>query len=112
MRIFFIGLIRFYQKFISPLFPGSCRYYPSCSEYAIWQFKTNSLSKAVIFTIFRILRCNQLFKGGIDYPIVKKDFSTVKFYEINKNLDIIFWFVPLGNKKYHIVKSYKKEHHG
>ena len=110
MKRFFIGGVKFYQKFISPLFPASCRYYPSCSEYAIWQFKANSLPRAVVFTTLRILRCNQLFKGGIDYPVVKKDFSTAKFH--TKNLKIIFWFIPINNGRYYMIKSYKRENHG
>ncbi|NLK66719.1 MAG: membrane protein insertion efficiency factor YidD [Campylobacteraceae bacterium] len=110
MKRVFISSFKFYQKFISPLFPSSCRYYPSCSEYAIWQFRANSLPRAILFTTLRILRCNQLFKGGIDYPIVKKDFSTAKFG--SKNLNIIFWFVPLSKGKYYMIKSLKKENNG
>ncbi|HOI83489.1 MAG TPA: membrane protein insertion efficiency factor YidD, partial [Campylobacterales bacterium] len=38
MRKAAIAFVHFYQKFLSPITVGSCRYYPSCSEYAIWQF--------------------------------------------------------------------------
>lgn len=109
MKDFFIKIIKIYQHSISPLFPAACRYYPSCSEYALIQFKHNFCLKAFFLTILRILRCNQLFKGGIDYPIIYKDFSAVKFSFKNRNLKFLFWFVPYKNGKYYVIKSYKKE---
>ena len=63
-----ITLIRFYQKKISPLFGPKCRFYPSCSQYAILAIKKYGLLKGLLKAIFRILRCNPLSKGGIDYP--------------------------------------------
>lgn len=63
-------MIRFYQRFISPLFGSKCRYYPSCSEFARLQFKHNGFFSALFRSVLRILRCNQLFAGGIDHPIV------------------------------------------
>jgi len=63
-----ISLIRFYQKRISPLFGPKCRFYPTCSEYAVLAIKKYGLLKGLIKAIFRILRCNPLSKGGIDYP--------------------------------------------
>ena len=63
IRKFLLGLLNVYQKFFTLIGYGSCRYYPSCSEYAKWQFEKNSIWKAFFFTFVRILRCNQLFKG-------------------------------------------------
>ena len=63
-----INLIRFYQKRISPLFGPKCRFYPSCSQYAILAIKKYGLFKGLLKAIFRILRCNPFSKGGIDYP--------------------------------------------
>lgn len=71
MRKFAIFLIRFYQKFISPMTVGSCRYYPSCSEYAIWQLETNGFWRAIFASTLRILRCNKFFPGGIEYPKIE-----------------------------------------
>ncbi len=68
MRKAAIAFVRFYQKFLSPLTVGSCRYYPSCSEYAIWEFETNGFWRAFFASLLRILRCNKLFDGGIEYP--------------------------------------------
>lgn len=105
MRFFFRLLIRFYQKFISRYTPGSCRFYPTCSEYGIWQFENNSFFKAIYFTITRILRCNQLFAGGIDYPII--NFNPNKINILHKKIKVKFWFVPNKDGKYFVVKNWE-----
>ncbi len=69
MRHIFIYLIRFYQKIISPLFPPSCRFYPTCSEYSIQAFEKYGVIKGGIKSIWRILRCNPFNKGGYD-PLI------------------------------------------
>lgn len=84
-----------YQKIISPLLPSSCRHYPTCSEYALWSLKYNHLFVAFYKICLRILRCNQFFEGGIDYPLGHGVFE-VKFLSPRK---IVFWFVPLKPKK-------------
>ena len=63
-----IGLITFYKRFISPLTPISCRFYPSCSEYAILAIKKYGPLKGLVKAVWRIMRCNPFSKGGIDYP--------------------------------------------
>jgi len=63
-----ITLIRLYQRAISPLFPNSCRYYPSCSNYAILAIEKYGVFKGTLKAIWRVLRCNPWSKGGIDYP--------------------------------------------
>ena len=68
MSRLFIALIRFYQKRISPLFGPKCRFYPTCSEYAILAIKKYGFIKGFFKAVYRILRCNPLSKGGIDYP--------------------------------------------
>ena len=101
-------LIRFYQKYISAFTPGSCRYYPTCSEYAMWQFENNSFFKGIYFTITRILKCNQLFEGGIDYPIVKKrPHNNIKF----KVIKVKYWYVPTKNNQYFVVKNWEWKKH-
>ncbi|OTN77307.1 alpha-hemolysin [Enterococcus sp. 8G7_MSG3316] len=68
-----IGLVRFYQRFISPLFPPSCRYYPTCSSYMIQAIQVHGAVKGTTMGISRILRCHPFVKGGIDY--VPRHFS-------------------------------------
>ena len=63
-----ISFIKFYQRFISPLSPSSCRYYPTCSSYAVMAIEKYGVLKGSIKAIYRILRCNPFSKGGIDYP--------------------------------------------
>ncbi|MEG1880800.1 MAG: membrane protein insertion efficiency factor YidD [Oscillospiraceae bacterium] len=68
MKKLFIKLIRFYQKRISPLTPPRCRFYPSCSQYAILAIEKYGIFIGLFKAIWRILRCNPFCKGGIDYP--------------------------------------------
>jgi len=69
MRHVFIFVIRVYQKLISPLFPPSCRFYPTCSEYAIQAIKKYGVFLGSIKAAWRILRCNPFNKGGYD-PLI------------------------------------------
>ena len=66
MRKVFVSLIRFYQKHISPAFPGKCRYQPTCSQYGIEAIEKHGAVKGGLLTIWRILRCNPFSKGGYD----------------------------------------------
>ncbi|NLJ83279.1 MAG: membrane protein insertion efficiency factor YidD [Halanaerobiaceae bacterium] len=66
MKLVFIYLIKFYQKFISPLFPGSCRFYPTCSAYSIQAIEKYGALKGTYLSIKRIIRCNPLNSGGYD----------------------------------------------
>ena len=63
---FFSLLIRFYQVFISPLFPPCCRYTPTCSQYALEALKKHGPVKGLYLSVRRILRCNPLHEGGYD----------------------------------------------
>lgn len=63
---FFCVLIRFYQICISPLFPPSCRYTPTCSNYALEAIKKYGPGKGLYLAIKRILRCNPFCEGGYD----------------------------------------------
>lgn len=62
----FLWVIRGYQKFISPLFAPSCRFYPSCSEYTYQVFKKYGIIKGFIFSIKRITKCHPGHPGGFD----------------------------------------------
>src|SRR3981081_2048262 len=64
MRSVFLLLIRGYQLAISPLFPASCRYYPTCSAYALEAFERHGVIKGIRLTISRILRCHPFRPGG------------------------------------------------
>ena len=62
-----ISLIRFYQKFLSPLkWRTHCIYTPTCSEYAIQAISKYGIIKGILLSVWRILRCNPFSKGGYD----------------------------------------------
>jgi hypothetical protein len=66
MKKFVILILRFYKKFISPVLPDSCRFYPTCSEYAVTAVGKYGVLKGSIKSIYRIIRCNPFNKGGYD----------------------------------------------
>ncbi|WP_313271948.1 membrane protein insertion efficiency factor YidD [Gleimia hominis] len=59
--------IRFYQRFISPGLPPTCRYYPSCSAYAVKALEVHGPVKGLILAVWRLLRCNPWSLGGVDH---------------------------------------------
>ena len=62
-----IGIIKLYKKFISPIFPNSCRFEPTCSQYCIDSLKTYGLFKGLVKSLTRIAKCNPWFDyGGYD----------------------------------------------
>jgi putative membrane protein insertion efficiency factor len=66
-RIALLGLIRGYQKFISPgLPPDTCRFYPSCSHYGYQAIYKYGAMKGSFMAAWRVLRCNPFNKGGFD----------------------------------------------
>lgn len=66
MKVVILLLIRFYRGFISPLKPPSCRYIPTCSEYAMIAVEKYGAAKGSFLAIKRILRCHPFHKGGYD----------------------------------------------
>ena len=73
MSFLLIKLLNVYQKYISPIlrvvFRGNnygCRFYPTCSQYCKEAVIKHGAAKGAIKSLKRILRCNPLFKGGID----------------------------------------------
>ncbi|MCC9604055.1 membrane protein insertion efficiency factor YidD [Stieleria sp. JC731] len=61
-----IGLIRFYQRYISPLSPPRCRFTPSCSQYALEAIRNCGPIKGTWFAVIRILKCHPFHPGGHD----------------------------------------------
>jgi hypothetical protein len=67
-----IALIRVYQKVISPMLGPRCRYYPTCSQYALEAVKVHGPWRGVALGAWRVLRCNPLSKGGFDWVPPKR----------------------------------------
>jgi putative membrane protein insertion efficiency factor len=105
MNKFYLTPIKAYQ-YISKMLPANCRYYPTCSEYAKWQFEFNRADKALINSTLRILKCNQLFAGGIDYPLI--EYKRPKLLKLCNNLkiEIKYWFVPKNYKEFFVIKDF------
>ncbi|MFV0440959.1 MAG: membrane protein insertion efficiency factor YidD [Lachnospirales bacterium] len=60
-------LIKFYRKGISPLFPPRCRFYPTCSAYALEAVEKHGVIKGGFLSVKRILKCHPFHPGGIDF---------------------------------------------
>ncbi len=78
MKEALLKFIRFYQRRISPLFPPRCRFYPTCSQYAVTAIETHGVFKGSILAIGRLMRCNVFFPGGVDPVPPKKEKCTHK----------------------------------
>jgi putative membrane protein insertion efficiency factor len=66
MRYLAIGAVRLYQLTLSPLFAGSCKYHPSCSQYALDAFRRYGFARGAVLAAWRIARCNPWSHGGVD----------------------------------------------
>lgn len=103
IRASLLKLLSLYQRFFTLIGYGSCRYYPTCSEYARWQFENNAILPAFYHSFVRILRCNQLFPGGIDYPVV----SRPKLKPSRADMESIkYWYVPKPNDRFFLIKNF------
>ncbi|WP_084218460.1 membrane protein insertion efficiency factor YidD [Sulfurospirillum arsenophilum] len=109
MKSLALLLIKLYQKFFTLIGYGSCRYYPTCSQYAKEQLLHNSFLKAIFYSFIRILKCNQLFVGGIDYPVIQRTFASSLSLSLKHphTHPITFWFVPKDKQSFYVVKSFK-----
>lgn len=68
MQKILIAALRFYQRTISPYLKCSCKFYPTCSEYAIQAIEKYGCIKGILKSTRRLLRCNPFSRGGIDFP--------------------------------------------
>ncbi|MEM6988755.1 MAG: membrane protein insertion efficiency factor YidD [Pseudomonadota bacterium] len=75
MRRILTLIIRFYQLCLSPYFPASCRYHPTCSAYAIEAIEQHGALRGGWLAVCRIVRCNPWSLGGHD-PVPPKSKST------------------------------------
>lgn len=61
-----IALVRLYQRWLSPLLGPNCRYYPTCSHYAIGSIQQFGVWRGILLGLARILRCHPFHPGGYD----------------------------------------------
>lgn len=69
MKKLLLSLIRFYRRSISPLFPPSCRFVPTCSQYALEAIEKYGASRCGWLALKRFLRCHPFHKGGWYDPV-------------------------------------------
>ncbi|MGV1004427.1 MAG: membrane protein insertion efficiency factor YidD [Candidatus Nanopelagicales bacterium] len=62
-----VTAVKGYQRWISPLRGPTCRYYPTCSAYALQALRTHGAGKGSMLTVARLVRCNPWSHGGIDF---------------------------------------------
>lgn len=73
MKYLLMGIIRIYKKIIYPLFPPCCKYYPTCSSYALDAVGKFGFIRGGWLALWRVLRCNPWSMGGVDYVPEKFD---------------------------------------
>lgn len=62
-----VRIIRLYQKLISPMLGPHCRFYPTCSQYAVEALTTHGVVKGTGYTVLRVCKCHPLHPGGVDF---------------------------------------------
>ncbi len=73
-----IAVMKGYRKVISPVYGDVCKYYPSCSRYAIEAYQQRHFFVATALTIWRLLRCNPWSHGGVDdVPPARKETTSL-----------------------------------
>ena len=121
MKYICIALVRFYQKFLSPLKGGPCcRFTPSCSAYALTAFQKRGFFVGLILSVWRIFRCQPFCPGGYD-PVPQVGFRNPKIgQETRENIYdseylsskrfVFYYDLPLNDrKKKSNIKNKKRE---
>ena len=67
MKYLGMGLVYVYRSTVSPLLGNRCKYYPSCSQYALDALREYGLLKGSVLAGWRLLRCNPWSHGGVDH---------------------------------------------
>jgi len=76
VRYLGVAAVWAYRLTLRPfLGPGSCKYHPSCSQYAIDAYREFGLFKGTVLAAWRLLRCNPWSRGGVDYARDQKVFT-------------------------------------
>lgn len=78
---FLVGLITIYQTHVSPLRGPTCKYYPTCSDYAKQAITIHGPVKGLLLASWRLLRCNPFSRGGFD-PVPPRKMSLQEAKEV------------------------------
>jgi uncharacterized protein len=74
MRYAAMGVVYAWRWTLGPLFAGSCKYHPSCSQYALDALRTHGFLRGSVLAGWRLLRCNPWSHGGVDFVSDQKVF--------------------------------------
>ena len=66
MKRLALGLIRLYQRYLSPSLPAACRFQPTCSHYGYEAIERHGVARGSWLTLWRLIRCNPINRGGYD----------------------------------------------
>jgi putative membrane protein insertion efficiency factor len=77
MKSLALRLLRIYKRWVAPTFPPSCRYVPTCSEYAMEAVERYGTLRGGAMAAWRLLRCHPLAKGGLDLVVNDVDNPTL-----------------------------------
>ncbi|WP_394952203.1 membrane protein insertion efficiency factor YidD [uncultured Helicobacter sp.] len=101
--------IRGYQKSFSVFFGRQCRFYPSCSHYALWLFDFDKPLVAFGKSCLRVFLCNPLHKGGIDYPKMSLTLTLERTSHFFLQKHIKYWLIPYKNPMFLVTITYPKQ---
>ena len=76
MRTLVLAPLHLYRRVISPALPARCRYYPSCSRYAVDAIREYGVIRGCVLAAWRVMRCNPFSNGGIDHVHDQRLFRT------------------------------------
>jgi putative membrane protein insertion efficiency factor len=76
LRTLFVAPIRAYQRVFSPALGERCKYYPSCSRYAVQAIENYGILRGLVLAAWRLLRCNPWSHGGVDRVEDQRLFKT------------------------------------
>ncbi len=76
--------IRIYKRLISPLLPARCKYYPTCSDYAVESIRSFGVLRGSVLAAWRLLRCNPWSAGGFDYPGDQRLFGSHQHHHVHE----------------------------
>ena len=76
LREIAVAPVRLYQRAISPALPQTCRYHPSCSQYAVTAVRQFGILRGLVLAAWRLVRCNPWSHGGVDFVEDQRLFSS------------------------------------
>ncbi len=93
MKSLTLRLLRLYKHWISPSLPPSCRYVPTCSEYAMEAVETYGVVRGGFMAAWRLLRCHPFVKGGLDPVVHPKESDDLRFNDPRVHDERWHWHV-------------------